>query len=100
MDKKPEITREDSESRARYAARVPGFEEEGELTLSKVSPTLVIADHTLVPDSLRGHGVAQALLNRLIDDSRAAGVRIVPLCPFVRAQAARHEKEWADVIQW
>lgn len=95
-----EITREDQGHRARYAARVPGLEGEGELTLSRVSATLVIADHTFVPDSLRGQGVAGALVQQLIADARAAGERIVPLCPYVRAQAERHREDWADVIQW
>lgn len=94
------ITRTDTDTKARYVATVRGVEGEGELTLSKVSDTLVIADHTGVPDSMRGLGVAGALVTRLIADARAAGQRIVPLCPFVRAQALRHKTDWADVIQW
>lgn len=94
------ITRTDSTSKARYEARVPGIEGVGELTLSKVSGTLIIADHTSVPDSLRGHGVASALVERLIADAREAGQRIVPLCPYVRARAQKHRAAWADVIQW
>jgi uncharacterized protein len=94
------ITRTDSDTKARYVATVQGVEGEGELTLSKVSATLIIADHTAVPDTMRGLGVAGALVARLIADARAAGQRIVPLCPFVRAQAQRHKADWADVIQW
>lgn len=94
------ITRTDTDTKARYVASVEGVEGEGELTLSKVSATLVIADHTAVPDTMRGLGVAGALVDRLITDARAAGQRIVPLCPFVRAQAQRHKADWADVIQW
>lgn len=100
MTAKIAITRSDEDSRARYVARVDGLEGEGELTLSKASPVLVIADHTLVDDRLRGQGVAGALVERLIADARAAGQRIVPLCPYVRAQAERHREAWADVIQW
>jgi uncharacterized protein len=94
------ITRHDTDTKARYAATVENVEGEGELTLSKVTDQLIIADHTSVPDSMRGLGVAGALVTRLIEDARAAGQRIVPLCPFVRAQALRHKKDWADVIQW
>ncbi|MGE4325594.1 MAG: GNAT family N-acetyltransferase [Pseudodonghicola sp.] len=95
-----DITRSDTESKARYAARVEGIAEEAELTISKVTPTLIIADHTYVPDSMRGLGVARLLADRLIADARAAGQRIVPLCPYVRAQAMKHRDDWADVIQW
>jgi uncharacterized protein len=95
-----QISRTDTTTKARYAATVAGVEGEGELTLAKVSETLIIADHTGVPDSMRGLGVAGALVARLIADARAAGQRIVPLCPFVRAQAMRNRSDWADVIQW
>lgn len=89
---------EDLGTKGRYVARMDGIEGEGELTFSKVSDVLIIADHTLVPDTMRGSGAASALANRLIEDARAKGQRIVPLCPFVRAQSLRHP-EWADVIQ-
>lgn len=93
------ILREDTDTKARYVATVEGAEGEGELTISKVSDRLIIADHTGVPDSMRGMGVATKLVERLIADARASGQRIVPLCPFVRAQAERHKEDWADVIQ-
>lgn len=92
------ITRTDTDSKARYLAILDG--QEAELTLSKATPTLVIADHTGVPDSLRGRGVARALADRLIADAREAGQRVVPLCPFVRAYAEKHRDALADVIQW
>jgi len=94
------IRYEDEGSKARYAASVAGYEDEGELTISKVSDTLIIADHTGVPDSLRGLGVARALVERLIEDARAHGRRIVPLCPFVRSYATKHKEAVSDVIQW
>ena len=93
-----EITREQSETRGRYVARVPGQAEAGELTFSRLGADTVIADHTGVPESLRGRGIAQALVERLIADARAEGFRMVPLCPFIRAQYARHP-EWSDVMR-
>jgi len=92
------ITRELTQTKGRYAARAPGVTEEAELTLSRASPILVIADHTFVPDSMRGMGVGQALVNRLIADARSEGFKIIPLCPYVKSQYLRHP-EWADVMQ-
>lgn len=94
------ITREDSGAKAVYLGSLPGLDGVAELTLSKTSDTLVIADGTIVPDSLRGMGFGQQLVERLIADARAEGQRVVPLCPFVRAQVMRHKEEWADVIQF
>lgn len=91
----PEITREVGGSKGRYVLRRNG--EEAELTYSITSPVLVIADHTLVPDSFRGTGAGLALVTRLVADARAEGFRIMPLCPFVNAQRLRHP-EWADAF--
>ncbi|MEI4488333.1 GNAT family N-acetyltransferase [Frigidibacter sp. MR17.14] len=97
-DETIQITYEDGETKGRYVARIASVQGEGELTISKVSDVLIIADHTHVPDSMRGRGIAAALAERLVAEARAKGQRIVPLCPFVRSQALRHP-EWADVIQ-
>ena len=100
MTEKPavRISYEDQGHKGRFVARIDGLEGEGELTISKVSDVLVIADHTLVPGTLRGTGAASTLVEALITDARAKSYRIVPLCPFVRAQSQKHP-EWSDVIQ-
>lgn len=88
----------DSDTGRRYVARLEGHAEEGELELSRLSPTMVIAAHTGVPEALAGLGVGKALVDRLIADARAEGFRIIPLCPFVKARYQRHP-DWADVIK-
>lgn len=93
-----QITREDTDTKGRYVAMVDGIEGEGELTFSKTSDTLIIVDHTGVPDSMRGMGVASALARKVIEDARAAGQKIVPLCPFFSAYVARQKEETGDVI--
>ncbi len=90
-----EVELEDHGSKRRYVIRRP--EGEAELTLSVLTPERVIADHTYVPDALRGQGLAEALLDALLADARAQGFTIVPLCPFVAGQARRHPK-WAALF--
>ena len=92
------ITREEAGAKGRYVARVAGFAEPGEMTFSRANASLIIVDHTGVPDSLRGKGVGVALAQRVIADARAEGFKIIPLCPFLAAQADRHP-DWNDVIQ-
>ncbi len=89
------IEREIGGSKGRYVIRHAGAE--AELTYSITSPTLVIADHTGVPDSFRGTGAGLALVTRLVADARAEGVKIMPLCPFVNAQRKKHP-DWADAF--
>lgn len=93
-----EISLEDGESKGRYVAKVAGVAEPAELTFSRAGETTIIVDHTGVPDSLRGKGVGQALARRVVEDARAQGWRIIPLCPFFKAQAQRHP-DWSDVVQ-
>lgn len=91
----PEIRKEVDGSKGRYVLVQDGAE--AELTFSVASPTLVIADHTGVPDSLRGTGVGIMLVEKLVEDARADGYKIVPLCPFVNRQRAKHP-DWADAF--
>lgn len=90
-----DITREHGQSKGRYVLIENGAE--AELTYSILSPTRIIADHTGVPDAMRGSGAGLRLVERLVADARAEGAKIVALCPFVRAQARKHP-EWSDVI--
>ena len=90
-----EINKEDTASGGRYLAELDG--NGAEMTFSRASPKLIIIDHTEVPDALRGRGVGQALALHAVEDARAGGWKIIPLCPFFKAQAARHQ-EWRDVV--
>ena len=91
-----EIVEEREGAKGRYVARAPGLPE-AEMTYSVMNPTTIIIDHTGVPDEWRGKGVGRALVERGVLDARERGVKIVPLCPFAKAQIAR-TPEWRDVL--
>ena len=97
MDYSITITHSDDGSKGRYEARVEGRTGLGELTYSRAPENQVIADHTRVDESLRGTGVAKALVERLVADARSDSFKIVPVCSYIRAQHERHP-EWADVF--
>lgn len=92
------VTKEETGPRAgRYVARVAGIEAEAELTFTHRGPDRISADHTGAPNELRGTGAAGALVRFMVQDARDAGFRIIPLCPYVQAQYAKHP-DWADVF--
>ncbi len=92
------LSREDGgERRGRYVARIDGVEGEAEITFTKRGPGLISADHTGAPESMRGTGAAAALVSFMVEDARKNGFRIVPVCPYVRAQYRRHP-DWQDVM--
>ena len=93
-----QITREEIDARhGRYVARIEGVAGEGEITFTRRGPDKISADHTGGPDSMAGQGVARALLAFMLEDARATGFRIIPLCPYIRGQYARHP-EWAELF--
>lgn len=89
------VTHEESPTRGRFVAMVDGYE--AELTYSRAGDHQIIADHTGVPSEIGGLGVGSALTRAMIEDARARGLKIVPLCPFVNAQFRRHP-EWRDLL--
>lgn len=91
----PAIRRDIEGSKGRYVLR--RGDAEAALTYSVASPGLVIADHTEVPEAMRGTGAGRALVARLVSDARAEGFRIVPLCPFVNLMRRKHP-DWAGVF--
>ena len=53
--------------------------------------------HTEVDDANEGQGLAAVLVAHALDDTRAAGLRVVPTCPYVKRFVARHP-EYADLV--
>ena len=54
--------------------------------------------HTEVPDALAGRGVGGKLVKGALDQVRAAGLKVVPQCPFVRAYIEKHP-DYADLLK-
>jgi predicted GNAT family acetyltransferase len=57
-----------------------------EISYSRTNATMVIVDHTEVDPSLSGQGVGRELLGALVQWARSTGTKVVPLCPFAKAQ--------------
>lgn len=90
-----DVKREDGPTGGRYLVTIDGHT--AEMTYSKAGTSRLIIDHTGVPEALRGKGAGQALVKRAVEDARAAGIKIIPLCPFAKAQIEKHP-EWQDVL--
>ncbi|BDA86783.1 N-acetyltransferase [Aureimonas sp. SA4125] len=91
------ITLEEGTSKGVYRLQGPD-DAVAELSFSKAGTTMIIIDHTDVPDALRGQGAGLRLVERAVADARAVGKKIIPLCPFANAQFGKHP-EWGDVLK-
>ena len=49
--------------------------------------------HTEVPPRARNRGIASRLIEGMLADARARGLKIVPLCPFVSAYFSKHPED-------
>ena len=54
--------------------------------------------HTEVPKELNGRGIGSALVRGILDRARAQGLKVVPVCPFVKAYLGKHP-EYADLLK-
>lgn len=57
-----------------------------EMAYSRNNASLIIIDHTEVDESLKGQGVGRQLLGALVVWARSANTKVIPLCPFAKAQ--------------
>ncbi|MEU9040678.1 MULTISPECIES: GNAT family N-acetyltransferase [unclassified Kitasatospora] len=52
--------------------------------------------HTEIDDAFAGQGLASRLVQEALSDVRAAGKRIVPICPYVAKFLTKHD-EFTDI---
>jgi predicted GNAT family acetyltransferase len=50
----------------------------------------IVFTHTEVPSTIERRGIGSELVRVALDDAKAQGLQVVPVCPFVRAYIQRH----------
>jgi predicted GNAT family acetyltransferase len=63
----------------------------------RLLPTKIVFTHTEIRPEHEGQGLAARLVRYALDESRDAGLRVVPLCPYV-ASYVKHHPEYADLV--
>ena len=89
------VTVADNTMESRYEAQIDGV-------LVGVSQYELTADtitflHTVVRQEYEGQGVGGAIARFALDDARARGLQVRPLCPYIRGWLDRHP-EYGDLI--
>jgi predicted GNAT family acetyltransferase len=89
------VTVRDNPGELRYELLVDG-DVAGQIRYTSAGDVLTLV-HTDVSPSLEGEGLGGRLVRETLDDIRARGLGIVPLCPFVSSYVRRHP-EYADLV--
>jgi hypothetical protein len=79
----------------RYELAVDGHLAAAYYTIADGVVTFV---HTEVPAELGGKGVGSQLIKGALDQVRAAGLKVIAQCPFVKAYIGKHA-EYADLLK-
>lgn len=70
-----------------------------EVTYKPVDAETVEVDSVFVDESLRGSGVAEQLVDHLVEVMQAEGKKIIPVCPYVVALFKRKKDKYAHIIK-
>jgi len=79
----------------RYEIHVDG--ELAGFTVIEVGPEATVMPHTEIDGRFEGRGLSKVLIQRALDDLRARGDKVVPVCAAVVRFIAKHP-EYADLV--
>jgi uncharacterized protein len=79
----------------RFVAQFP--EGKGELTYERVGTGTMDFQHTRVDGSLRGRGVADALVRAAMDYARSEGFKVIATCAYTQKWLERHPDQ-RDIV--
>lgn len=63
----------------------------------RLRPGRIVFTHTEVDSAFEGQGIGSALVRGALDQARERGLRVAPLCPFVKAYIDKHA-EYGDLV--
>ncbi len=75
------------------------LEEDGQTAIAAydIEGERISFTHTVVPVAIEGRGVGGRLIRGALDDARSRGLKVVPICSFVRSYIERHP-EMQDLV--
>jgi predicted GNAT family acetyltransferase len=91
MSETPEITYDHDEERQTFDAIIGNQRATLEYRSNKEGK--IFLSHTEVPPNLQGQGIGSALVKHVFDYIRENNMRIIPVCPFVKAYLRKHPDE-------
>lgn len=69
----------------------------GKMTFEKQGDNSIVIEHTVVEKEFEGRGLAKELYLFVVDYARKEGLKIVPVCPYVKASFQKNP-DHSDVL--
>jgi predicted GNAT family acetyltransferase len=88
----------DVPERERFEARDEAGELAGVLTY-QLTGNIIAYTHTRVEPAFEGHGAGTVLVRTGMDDARAKGRMVVPICPFLKSWLDEHQEYEPIVVR-
>lgn len=85
---------QDNEAKHQFELIVDGHTA---LAAYRLKPGVITFTHTEVPKELGGRGIGSQLAKGALDQVRERGLKVVPLCPFIKAYIEKHA-EYQDLL--
>jgi predicted GNAT family acetyltransferase len=96
LDGRVEFTVTDAPGRERFEARDQAGAVAGVVTY-QLTGNIIVYTHTDVDPEFEGRGLESTLARAVMDDARAKGRLVVPICPFLGEWLGKHP-EYDDVV--
>jgi uncharacterized protein len=87
------MTVQQDTERSRFVVALP--DGEAQLVYALSGDTAIDLQHTEVPPSDQGHGVADELVRAALSYAREHELRVIATCPYVQVWLRRHPEERA-----
>lgn len=91
-----QLTVTDVPDRERFEARDETGAPAGVVTY-QLTGNIIAYTHTEVDPAFEGRGVGSTLARAVLDDARARGRTVVPICPFLSRWLEKHP-EYHDIV--
>lgn len=97
MDEQTDLTITDDRDRRRYRALLG--DREVAYSEYRTEPGRIVFTHTVVQPEFEGRGIGSRLAAHALNDVRQRGLRITPVCPFIRSYLRRHS-EFEPIVDY
>ncbi|WP_313386090.1 GNAT family N-acetyltransferase [Chishuiella sp.] len=91
-----EFIKTDNGKKGAFSA-IDGDKKAGEMTYTWAGDNKIIIDHTEVDETYGGQGIGKKILVNILDWVRKDNIKVIPLCPFAKAQFEKNE-DFRDVL--